>query len=238
MRTQRLPELGILTLILLLAACAPQPQAFPTASQTPSLSIAETTSPTAASLIRPAPSATSTPSIPTAHLAPCGLPPVVAPTAPAVTYRFAELDPTTGLHVTGQAQEIDPTSYQLLITGTVAGPLTLTLDDLRCLPRVEVACALVCPETFVDQATWAGVRLWDVLKLAGAPEEVSSIRLIGADGYRAWVPPSIAKETDSLLAYEWDGEPLPILHGFPLRGVFPAAPGNQWVKWLVRIEIR
>jgi len=155
-----------------------------------------------------------------------------------VSYGFAELDPTTGLHVTGRAQEIDPASYHLLITGTVAGPLTLSLDDLRCLPRAEVACTLVCPESFVDQATWAGVRLWDVLQLAGAPEEVSSIRLIGADGYAAWVPPSIAKATDSLLAYEWHGEPLPILHGFPLRGVFPAAPGNQWVKWLVRIEVR
>lgn len=238
MRTQRLPKLGILTLILLLAACAPQPQAFPTAFETPFVSSAETTSPTGASSIRPAPSATPTPSIPAAQSVPCGLPPVVAPTAPAVTYGFAELDPTTGLHVTGRAEEIDPGSYQLLITGTLAGPLLLTLDDLRCLPRVEVTCTLICPETFVDQATWAGVRLWDVLQLAGAPAEVASIRLIGADGYAAWVSPSIARSTDSLLAYEWHGEPLPILHGFPLRGVFPDAPGHHWVKWLVRIEVR
>ena len=86
--------------------------------------------------------------------------------------------------------------------------------------------------------TWAGARLWDVLALAGLPEEISSIRLVGADGYGAWIPVSLAQADDSLLAYEWQGEPLPILHGFPLRGVFPESPGYMWVKWLVRIEIQ
>ena len=32
-------------------------------------------------------------------------------------------------------------------------------------------------------------------------------------------------------------EPLPILHGFPVRTVFPALEGNKWVKWLVEIEV-
>jgi len=155
-----------------------------------------------------------------------------------LSFSFAELDPTTGLHVTGRAQEIDPLSYRLVITGAVETPLSLTLDELRCLPRVEQRCDLVCPETFIDTATWAGARLRDVLALAGPPEQIASIRLIGADGYGSWLSPSIALADDSLLAYEWSGEPLPVLHGFPLRGVFPDAPGHMWVKWLVRIEIR
>jgi DMSO/TMAO reductase YedYZ molybdopterin-dependent catalytic subunit len=38
-------------------------------------------------------------------------------------------------------------------------------------------------------------------------------------------------------AYELSGKPLPILHGFPLRAVFPSMQGNNWVKWLVEIQI-
>ncbi len=236
-----------LAVVMLLAACAP-PAVAP---ELPGATTPVVTNEKPSAVLRP--SATpgllaaqavatgedaTTPGVVKAGIAPCGLAPVVAPTAPAVTYGFAELDPVTGLHVTGRTQVLDPVDYRLLITGTTVSPIELTLDDLRCLPRAEVECALVCPETFVDQASWVGVRLWDVLKLAGAPDDGASIRLVGADGYSAWISPSIAKAPDSLLAYGWRDEALPILHGFPVRGVFPDAPGNHWVKWLVRIEIR
>ena len=39
------------------------------------------------------------------------------------------------------------------------------------------------------------------------------------------------------LAYEWEGEPVPILHGFPVRAVFPSLNGNKWVKWLIGIDV-
>jgi DMSO/TMAO reductase YedYZ molybdopterin-dependent catalytic subunit len=42
----------------------------------------------------------------------------------------------------------------------------------------------------------------------------------------------------NFLAYEWEGEPLPRLHGFPLRVVIPSAQGNQWTKWLVEIRVQ
>jgi DMSO/TMAO reductase YedYZ molybdopterin-dependent catalytic subunit len=34
---------------------------------------------------------------------------------------------------------------------------------------------------------------------------------------------------DDFLTYEWEGELVPILHGFPVRAVFPAPNGNKWV---------
>ena len=40
------------------------------------------------------------------------------------------------------------------------------------------------------------------------------------------------------LAYELRGEPVPILHGFPVRAAFPGLPGFYWVKWLVKIEVK
>ena len=40
-----------------------------------------------------------------------------------------------------------------------------------------------------------------------------------------------------LLAYEMDGKPLALEHGFPLRLIVPGWYGIAWVKWLRRIEV-
>lgn len=168
---------------------------------------------------------------------PCILSTIVAPTPPPEIPGYAELDPTTGLHVTGLAQEIDLETYRLEITGRVDRPLTLSYDDLRCMPKVEDFYTLICPGVFTDMATWGGVPLKHILELAGVAEDASGVKLVSADGYAASVDMSMALSESSLLAYEWEGEPLPVLHGFPVRAVFPPLPGNKWVKWLVRIEV-
>ena len=168
---------------------------------------------------------------------PCVLEPIIAPTPPAETPGYVELDPATGLHVTGKAPVIDLESYRLVVTGTVGAPLSLTYDDLRCMPKVELECTLVCPGFFEDRATWAGVPLTDVLALAGVPEGAAGLRLVSADGYAALATMDMVRDQDSFVAYEWEGEPVPVLHGFPARAVFPESSGSFWVKWLVRIEV-
>jgi DMSO/TMAO reductase YedYZ molybdopterin-dependent catalytic subunit len=168
---------------------------------------------------------------------PCLLPTVVAPTPPAEVPGYTQLDPDTGLHMTGKPQQIDLESYRLQVTGKVDHPLSLTYDDLRCLPKVETTTTLTCPGFFVDEAIWAGTPIRDVLALAGVQEGVFGLRLIGADGYSTSVPLSTALSETSLLAYEWEGEPLPILHGFPVRAVLPGEPGSSWAKWLVEIKV-
>ncbi len=139
--------------------------------------------------------------------------------------------------MTGTAPQIDLESYRLKVTGKVENPLSLTYDDLRCMPKLEVRCTLVCPDFFADTATWAGAPLALVLELAGVQAEASNVRLISADGYSTYVSLQVARREESFLAYEWEGEPLPILHGFPIRAVFPEVEGNTWVKWLVEIEV-
>lgn len=167
----------------------------------------------------------------------CVLSPVVAPTRPVVTPGYTELDPATGLHYTGKAQDIDLSAYRLVVKGKVKTPLSLSYDDLRCLPKKSVDDALICPGYFEDYAIWSGASLADVLDLAGVLPEATRLELHGADGYLASLSLKEALAQDSLLAYEWEGEPLPVLHGFPVRAVFPAMKGNKWVKWLIEIVI-
>jgi DMSO/TMAO reductase YedYZ molybdopterin-dependent catalytic subunit len=215
---------------------------------------AEVAEATAAVSVTPAPGATPTPTPPpgtatqveaagtataTIGASVCALPTVVVPTLPAVIPGYAQPDPSTGnrLHITGQAPQIDLASYRLAVTGKVRRPLSLAYDALRCMPRVSVHSTLVCPGFFEDVATWAGVPLEHVLDLAEIQPDASSLRLKSADGYQIDVSLAAARPAQNLLAYEWEGEPLPLLHGFPVRAVFSDLQGNRWVKWLIEIEV-
>jgi DMSO/TMAO reductase YedYZ molybdopterin-dependent catalytic subunit len=167
---------------------------------------------------------------------PCGLPPIVVPT-PAADPGYTELDPSTGLHVTGKMQLLDPATYRLRVTGRVERPLELTYDEIRCLPKVQASPELICPGFFVDKATWAGVPIVDVLGLAGVQDGAQSVTFVSADGYSTSLALEEAFDRANFLAYEWEAQPLPRLHGFPLRVVIPGAQGNQWTKWVVEMVV-
>jgi DMSO/TMAO reductase YedYZ molybdopterin-dependent catalytic subunit len=189
----------------------------------------------------PPPVATPQSTRPAASLiTPCALSPVVAPTPPARIPDYLELDLVTNLHMTGSAQQIDVASYHLVVTGLVDRPLSLTYDDLRCLPKKQAINVVInCPGFFEDLATWAGTPLDGVLALAGVQKGSTKIQLVSADSYRATLMlQDIAPANDYLLAYEWEGQPLPIAHGFPVRAVLPNVTGGMWVKWLVAIEVQ
>lgn len=167
----------------------------------------------------------------------CNPAPVVAPILPAVIPGYLELDPDTGLHVTGDYQIIDPSSWRLKVTGKVDHPLSLTYDDLRCLPKKTLRTTIVCQGFFEDTANFSGVLLTTILDLAGVKTGADGILLKGADDYSTTVSLESALSEESLIAYEWEAQPLPILHGFPARALFPQMPGSASVKWLLDIEV-
>ncbi len=173
-----------------------------------------------------------------ANPASCSLPVLAIPPTPSKPPGYAELDRTTGLHVTGtMPYRISVSDYRLEVSGEVDKPLNLAYDDLRCMPRTKGAPKLVCPGFFEDTATWAGAPLAYVLQSAQVRSSAKAVRLTGADGYSVEVPLTQALSESSFLAYEWEGKAVPALHGFPVRAIFPGQPGNQWVKWLVKIEV-
>ena len=205
------------------AAPAKSVQDAPTATLTPSATpVVETATP-----VR---------TLATGRVPSCALTPISVPTM-APNPGYTELDESTGLHVTGGAVKVDLATYRLQVTGLVEAPLGLSLDDLRCLPKVTAKPALVCQGYFVDITTWSGVPINSILQLAGASNGARRIVLVSADGYETLVNIETAKNPENFLAYEWEGQPLPILHGFPLRAVFPTLDGNKWAKWLVEIRV-
>ncbi len=210
----------------------------PAAGPSPAATLRPTDTPSPASraertvTVRPSP----TP-LPTADVAACPLTPVAAPTS-AATPGPNRLDRTTGLHMTGHVRKLKLEDYRLQITGRVEHPVSLTYDQLRCLPKVQVHTELACPGVFLDEATWAGAPLQAVLALAHPRDGATLLVLKSADGYSTEIAWDKAMAPGNFLAYEWEGQPLPILHGFPVRAVFPDMEGNAWAKWLTGIEVK
>lgn len=148
------------------------------------------------------------------------------------------VDPETGLHITGKPVEVDIATYQLKVTGKVDKEVSLSYEEILLLePKVTATPELVCPGYFVDVATWSGVPLATVLQMAEPDADASWVRMRSADGYSIKVELEVALDAKSFLAYELEGETLPVSQGFPLRAVFPEEEGNRWVKWLTELEV-
>jgi sulfite oxidase len=94
-------------------------------------------------------------------------------------------------------------------------------------------------------ARWRGARLADVLAEARPEPGARHVGFEGADPssevderYGSSIPLRDVAAHEVLLAYEMNGEPLPLLHGGPLRAIVPGYIGARSVKWLTRVELR
>ncbi len=133
----------------------------------------------------------------------------------------------------------DP-AFTLTIDGNVPAAMTFTLGQLRAMDQHEAHLAITCVEGWSAGATWSGLRVRDLLDLAGAPPDaevvVHSVQARGA--YRSSelnVPH--ARHADTLLALRVNGEPLHVDHGYPIRLISPNRPGVQQTKWVHRLEV-
>jgi sulfite oxidase len=96
-------------------------------------------------------------------------------------------------------------------------------------------------------AAWAGVGLGDVLALANPLRDAMHVGFEGSDvcsqasppeRFGGSIPLDKARRPEVLLAWGMNGDPLPLVHGAPLRVVVPGYIGARSVKWLERIEVR
>lgn len=143
----------------------------------------------------------------------------------------------TGARVT---ELIKDPAYTLKIDGNVKRELSFSLADLRAMEHHEADLAITCVEGWSAGAQWRGVRIRDLLTMAGAPDDaevvVHSIQQRGA--YRSSelnVPH--ARHENTLLALEVNGKVLHPDHGYPMRLITPNRPGVQQTKWVNRLEV-
>jgi len=159
---------------------------------------------------------------------------------------------------------LDMNTHRLAIKGLVDKELSWSVFDLaKQFPTVQLQGMLECAgsgrSAFRPQASgtpwletggmgcpkWGGVRLRDLLRAAGLKPGAAHVAGHGGDpGPIATAAPVIrsipiskAMEENTLVAWAMNGEPLPFVHGHPLRLVVPGWVGSASTKWLHTIMV-
>jgi DMSO/TMAO reductase YedYZ molybdopterin-dependent catalytic subunit len=154
--------------------------------------------------------------------------------------------------------------FRLDVAGLVKNPLTLTLDEIKQLPKADVEMTLECSGNgsnkgfmnAVYNSRWTGTPLTHVLEKCGVDPRTTEVVFFGKDKKEETLRPGTNRELkvevpfgrsmsladtrrpEILLAYERNGEPMEHRNGAPLRLIVPGWYGIANVKWLHRIECR
>lgn len=141
-------------------------------------------------------------------------------------------------------EEVDASTWTLPITGMVETPLMLSLKDLRNnYPVRHQFVTLRCisgriSTSLISTTLWSGASLKAILADAGVQSEARYLILTSADGFHETIDLNLVNADERImLTYDWDGNPLPNDHGFPLRVWIPDLYGMKQPKWITAIEV-
>jgi DMSO/TMAO reductase YedYZ molybdopterin-dependent catalytic subunit len=159
--------------------------------------------------------------------------------------------------------QVDTRTWRLDVSDEVGKPITLSLDQLKAMPKHETIFTLECSgdnglpfmQSAIGNARWAGVSLSEILNAAQIAQGAVEVVFHGTDqgeeivrpgtpleykyttNFARSMPVADAMDPANLLCYEMNGSALPAANGFPLRLIAPGWYGVANVKWLTRIEV-
>lgn len=139
--------------------------------------------------------------------------------------------------------------YELHVGGLVRYPLRLSLAELRRMPKQTQITKHCCIQGWSAVAQWGGVPLRTIMERVQPLPSARYIALYAFDNksetepnpdgsghFYGTIHTDLARDPQTILAYEMNGEPLPIPHGAPLRLRAETQLGFMMVKYIQRIE--
>jgi DMSO/TMAO reductase YedYZ molybdopterin-dependent catalytic subunit len=165
-------------------------------------------------------------------------------------------------HLSGIPTSVDLGTFRLSIGGHVEQPLSLSMEDLKAFEQVSVVAVNQCSgnsRSFFEprvpggqwqngamgNARWTGVRLRDIVAKAKVKAGAVDVTFQGLDRPALPATPAFVKslefdranDGEVIVAYAMNGQPLPMLNGFPLRLIVPGWFATYWVKSLNEINV-
>jgi DMSO/TMAO reductase YedYZ molybdopterin-dependent catalytic subunit len=143
----------------------------------------------------------------------------------------------------GDVPKVPLERWRLEVDGLVENPLSLSWQEFQALPQVEDTSDFHCVTTWSRMDNrWKGVRFATLAELAVPKEKAHHVVTEGYDKmpgttipYTTNLPLVRAIEPDVLLVHTWEGKPLPIEHGGPVRMITPKLYAWKGAKWIRRI---
>ncbi len=157
--------------------------------------------------------------------------------------------------------QVDAATWSLKIGGEVNAPIALSLDEIKKLPAVTITTTLECAgngraffepalagiqweKGAVGTARFTGTRMSEILKKVGAKTTALNVEMHAADrplgtmpAFVRQVPMAKAMHPDTIIAWDMNGQPIPLPHGSPLRAIIPGWEGAYSVKWLNALNL-
>ena len=169
-------------------------------------------------------------------------------------------------HLSEIPNQVDLSQWRLKLEGNVNKPLALSLSELaQKFKPASVAAVNQCSGNSrsrfqprvpggqwgngaMGNAVWTGVRLRELLDAAGVKSGSVQVQFQGLEtgpGPKGFPSHEFVKALDltnsaldeAIVAYQMNGETLPLLNGFPVRLVVPGYFATYWLKCLTWIRV-
>lgn len=166
-------------------------------------------------------------------------------------------------HLSGLPTAVNADTFRLRVGGNVTKEVAFSLNDLKTKFTPSTITALCqCSgnsRSFFDprvpggqwkngamgNAKWTGVKLKDILAYAGAKKDSKDVSFNGLDAPPMLTVPDFEKslaydhanDGEVMVAYEMNGQPLPLLNGYPLKLIVPGWFATYWVGMLSNIQV-
>ncbi|MCS0501894.1 sulfite oxidase-like oxidoreductase [Ancylobacter mangrovi] len=130
-------------------------------------------------------------------------------------------------------------TWRLDVTGAVETPVSWDWPTFRAQKQTSEVTDIHCVTTWSRYDNrWEGLSTRDLLDLVMPRAEASHVMLHSYDGYTTNLPLEDFAAEDALLVHSWEGQPLTLEHGGPVRLMVPHLYFWKSAKWLKKIEFR
>ena len=153
----------------------------------------------------------------------------MAPEFPVADARMPKVNGVVGI----DDDNFDFAGWKLMVDGKSS----LTMADIRSLPRVDSVTEIKCIEGWSEVCHWTGARLSDFAAKFGPGVIAKYVSIVTPNqDYFVGLDMESAMHPQTLLCYEMNGAPLTGAHGAPLRLTIPVKYGIKNIKRIGSIQ--
>ena len=139
----------------------------------------------------------------------------------------------------GLVPDLSENQWRLEIGGAVKTPLRWSFSDFLAQEQSEEVTDIHCVTTWSRYDNrWRGIDTRHILDLVEPRADVGYVALSSYDGYTTNLTLEDFAAPKAMLVHSWEGQPLTLRHGGPVRLMIPHLYFWKSAKWIRSIEFR